>query len=102
MSFVTLYVTHKNMNEAKKIANHLLKNKLIACVNYFPITSSYWWKGKITSSKEIVTILKSQTKSWKNVEKEILKIHPYDIPCIMKTVVSANTSYEAWIINETK
>ena len=31
------------------------------------------------------------------LRKEVEKIHPYDVPCIMKFDVEANTSYENWI-----
>jgi uncharacterized protein involved in tolerance to divalent cations len=44
MKFITIYVTHKNRQEADKIVNFLLENKFIACVNYFPIEVAYHWK----------------------------------------------------------
>lgn len=102
MAFIILYVTHKNQTEAEKIASHLLNKRLIACVNYLPIKSSYWWNEKIENSNEIVTILKTRKELEKEVTKEILKIHPYKTPCIMKLDVSANESYEDWINKETK
>ncbi len=101
MSFITLYVTHKNMREAKKIVTRLLEHKLIACANYFPITSTYEWKGKLVSATETVTLLKTQKKLWKKVEAAILEIHPYETPCIMKIEVSANEAYESWVVEET-
>jgi len=59
-----------------------------------PIEASYWWKGSIGSSKEYVSILKTRTENWNIVKDEIEKIHPYDVPCIMKIDVEANESYE--------
>ncbi|NOQ55699.1 MAG: divalent cation tolerance protein CutA [Nanohaloarchaea archaeon] len=35
------------------------------------------------------------------VKSEIEKIHPYDVPCIMRIDVKANESYENWIKIET-
>ncbi len=102
MSFILIYVTHENLNEAKKIGEHLLENKIIACANYFPITASYWWHRKIESEDEYVSIFKTRTENWELVKKTIDKIHPYDIPCIMKFEVEANESYEKWINDETK
>ena len=80
----------------------LLKKRLIACVNFFPIESSYWWKGKIENSDEIVSIVKTKKENWNKLKREVEKIHPYEIPCIMKFDVEANEDYEKWINEETK
>ena len=102
MTFITIYVTHKNIKDAKKVASHLLQKRLIACANLFSIESSYWWKGKIDDSHEIVSLLKTKKENWEKVKSEIKKIHPYELPCIMKTNVEANEDYEAWINSESK
>jgi periplasmic divalent cation tolerance protein len=102
MAFIIFYVTHKNLEEAKKVGNHLLKKKFIACANYFPIESSYWWNEKIEESKEIISILKTKKENKELVEKEIKSIHPYETPCIIHFEVSANKDYEDWINKESK
>ncbi|MFZ2187817.1 MAG: divalent-cation tolerance protein CutA [Candidatus Moraniibacteriota bacterium] len=102
MKFIIIYITHKNLKEAKKVAEALLKEKLIACVNYFPIESAYWWKGKIENSKEIVSLVKTKKENWTKVKKIVLAIHPYETPCIMKFEVESNKSYADWIREETK
>lgn len=100
MSFIVIYVTHKNKKEANKIINHLLKKKLIACANTFPSKSAYLWKGKKESSNEIISLLKTKSSHWNKVKNEIKKIHPYEVPCIIKLNVQANKEYEAWINSE--
>lgn len=100
MSFIAIYVTHKNMEEAEKITTHLLQQKTIACVNYFPIKSSYQRQWQIESSEEVVSLLKTRTENWEKVKKEIEKTHPYETPCIMKMNVEANDEYEQWITKE--
>jgi periplasmic divalent cation tolerance protein len=102
MKFIIIYITHPNLKTARKIADHLLRKKLIACVNYFPIESAYWWKGKVASEKEIVSILKTKKENWKKVRDEVEKIHPYKTPCIMKFDVESNEDYAKWIKKETK
>lgn len=102
MTFILIYVTHKNLENATKIAAHLLEKKFIACVNFFPISSSYWWNGKIEDSQEIVSLLKTRQENWEKVKFEIQKIHPYQTPCIIKMNVEANEEYESWVKNETK
>lgn len=101
MKFIIIYITHPNMKEAKRVCEALLKEKLIACANYFPIESSYWWKGKIENTKEIVSIVKTRKSNWAKVKKAVETLHPYEIPCIMKLEVESNKSYSDWIKKET-
>lgn len=102
MKFILIYVTHKNIKEAKKIAEYLLKKKLIACVNYFPVESAYWWKSKIENSKEIVSLIKTKKENWERVKGEVEKMHPYETPCIIKMEAEGNFDYVNWIKQETK
>ena len=112
MKFIIIYITHENLKEAKKVAEVLLRDRLIACVNYFPIESAYWWpastalqrgeNGKITNSKEIVSLVKTKKENWTKVKKVVETMHPYEIPCIMKLEVESNKSYADWIKEETK
>ena len=100
MTFIIAYITHKNIGEARKIGEHLLKKKIIACVNYFPIESAYWWKGKMEYSKEMVSLVKSKKENWDKIKAEVSKIHPYEVPCIIKFDVESNSDYERWINEE--
>ncbi|MFH0818274.1 MAG: divalent-cation tolerance protein CutA [Candidatus Micrarchaeota archaeon] len=102
MSFVLVYVTNRNLKDAEQLANHLPKKRLIACANFLPIKSSYWWKGKITDASEVVSILKTRNENWRKVREEIKKVHPYEVPCIMKLEVEANSEFEDWVNEESK
>lgn len=97
---ITLYVTHKNREEADKVVNYLLEKRLIACANFSPIESRYWWKGKIENSEEIVTLLKTRKENFEIVRDEILKIHTYEIPCILRAEIESNDSYANWVYIE--
>ncbi len=98
---ISIYVTHANQEEAEKITSHLFNKKLIACANFFPIQSQYWWKGTLERGNEIVTLLKTREENFDIVRDEILKIHPYETPCILKLELEANESYLRWIYDET-
>lgn len=102
MKFILIYTTHKSLEEAKKITDLLLNERLIACANFFPITSSYHWKGQIETSEETVAILKTRVDNWDKVKDIVLANHPYETPCVIKLgEVEANESYATWIQNET-
>ena len=48
---IFVYSTFPNKKEAKEIGKGLVKNKLAACVNIFPIESIYHWQKKIVKDK---------------------------------------------------
>lgn len=97
MSFIAVYITHGTERAAKMVSNYLIKKKVIACANIFPITSSYWWQQNIANEKEYVSLVKTTSENWDWLQKEVLAVHPYTTPCIMKIEVSANQAYEEWI-----
>ena len=100
MPFSIIYITNESESEAKKLASHLLEKKLVACANIFPITSAYWWQNAIQNDNEWVAIVKTPNANWEKVKKETEKIHPYDVPCIMRLNAEANEAYEQWIEDE--
>ena len=103
MKFSLLYVTHENIDAARKIIDVLLAEKMIACANIFPIQSVYRWKWEIADTTEVVTLLKTSNKLTQVVEQKILEMHPYEIPCVMvlSDEIVANLSYASWIQDET-
>jgi len=96
------YIICKDAVEAEKISLHLLKKKLIACANLFPIRSLYRWKGKIISEAENVIIAKTNEGNFDKIVNEVKKIHSYKIPCILKIGSSANKDFEKWADKEMK
>ena len=92
-----VYITCKDKAEARKIAKHLLEKKLVACANFFPINSMYWWEGKIEDDKEFLLLAKTSDKSFEKVKKEVKAIHSYDVPCILKLETEGNKEYMDWV-----
>ncbi|PIY80916.1 MAG: divalent-cation tolerance protein CutA [Candidatus Pacebacteria bacterium CG_4_10_14_0_8_um_filter_42_14] len=95
-----IYITNENLDEAKKIARHLLDKRMIGCANIFPITSMYWWKDKIVDGDEFVLIAKTTQNNVEKIRNEVAKIHPFDTPCIIKIDVDPNEKYLKWIESE--
>ena len=97
---IIVYITCRDLREAKSISRHLLKRRLAACTNSFPISSSFLWKGKLEDSKEVVLLAKSTTKNYNKIASEVKRIHSYKIPCIMKIPVTFNKEYQDWLLSE--
>ena len=96
------YIICKDAIEADKISFHLLKKRLIACANIFPVRSMYRWKKKIVNDAENVVIAKTNEKNFPRVVSEVKKIHSYKIPCILKLDSFANKEYTNWAEKEMK
>ncbi|MBI2650319.1 divalent-cation tolerance protein CutA, partial [Candidatus Woesearchaeota archaeon] len=96
------YITCKDEKEAERISLHLLKKRLVACTNIFPIKSMYWWNNKIANHKESIIIAKTNNKNFKKLEKEVKKLHSYQIPCILRINAAANKEYGRWADKEMK
>ena len=95
-----LYIPTSAKAEAKKLAKHMLKKKLIACANIFPIESLYLWKSKIQSDKEVVLLVKTAQDKVPKLKKEIEKLHSYDVPAIIEIPAEANEKYAKWMKSE--
>jgi len=97
-----LYTTCRDRKEAEKISAHLLKKRLIACSNIFPVRSMYRWNFKIVNENEAAVLLKTSEKNFSKAAEEIKKVHSYKMPLILKINAKANKEYEEWASKEMK
>ena len=102
MKPVLIISTYPNKKSILKIANQLVKTKIIGCVNISKIDSVYSWNGKIQNSSEYIAIFKTTSKNKTKLKKIIAETHPYDVPEIAQIdVASINKSYLNWLIEST-
>ncbi len=100
---ILIFTTFHKKKDAVKIGRGLLKTRLIACYNLFPVESAYWWKGKILDDSETLMILKTKPANFKKIEAYIKKHTDYEIPEVISIKShSINNSYLAWLLKETK
>tara|TARA_Y100001968_G_scaffold324255_1_gene363231 strand:+ start:810 stop:1133 length:324 start_codon:yes stop_codon:yes gene_type:complete len=92
-----IMTTEVDKENASKLANLLLREKLIPCVNFNNIESYYWWEGDIHKSKEVQLIIKCKKENVIRVCKKISEWHSYNIPEIIYFDVSTNKNYHNWV-----
>ncbi|HLD81535.1 MAG TPA: divalent-cation tolerance protein CutA [archaeon] len=102
MVLLSVYITAGSEREAERITKRLLEKRLVACVNFLPAKSSYWWKGKLVNAKEVVLVAKTRKGNWEKIRSEVKKAHSYSVPCITAHEVKAGKDYEEWVLGETK
>ncbi len=102
MKPIIIVSTYPNKKSITKIANELVQNKIVACVNITKISSIYSWQGKIENASEYLALFKTTQKNKKSLKEKIKASHPYDIPEIAEiNITSINTSYLKWLIEST-
>jgi len=101
---VVVLVTCGSEEEALKIANALVEDRLAACVNLVaPIRSVYRWEGKIWDEKEWLLIIKTQKHRFEELEKKVKSLHSYSVPEIVSlSITEGSSAYLHWIRENTK
>ncbi|MHC3129941.1 MAG: divalent-cation tolerance protein CutA [Candidatus Bathyarchaeota archaeon] len=99
MSYVVVIMTVPNREEAVKIVRTLLEEKLIACANLMdPVSSFFWWQGKIAEEKEVLVIMKSHKTLFKKLSERVTELHSYDVPEILALpIVNGSQAYLDWM-----
>ena len=104
---MTIYLVstfYPKLNQAKKIAKLVVKNKLAACVNINKnINSIYIWENKMFDEKEIELNFKTSEKKLKKLILFLEKNHPYESPPIMSfPIKKVNNKYLDWVKRQTR
>ncbi|TFF98475.1 MAG: divalent-cation tolerance protein CutA [Promethearchaeota archaeon] len=96
-------VTAPSIEEARKIGNYLVKNRIAACTNIVNnIESIYRWKAKIQNDKEILLIIKTTEDRSNELIDTIERIHSYDTPeCIGFKILKGSEKYLKWLSEST-
>lgn len=101
MQMSVIYLTCADDDEADRISNALLDKKLIACAKKLPIESTFWWKGNKDSAKEVLVMLETVEDKFGQIEKEVKRLHSYDVPMLFSIVVSQTTDeVRQWLKKE--
>jgi periplasmic divalent cation tolerance protein len=100
--YSTVYVTVKDADEARSIARALVEDRLVACVNCWPITSAFRWEGRMDECSEVAMICKTRTALVPDVIKRVKEMHSYEVPCITSWKIAAGSEgYLDWVGRET-
>ena len=96
-------VTVPNRDEAERIADIVVGERLAACVNVVgPIRSIYRWEGAVCRDEEFLLVIKTTQARYAALEARILTTHPYQSPeVIALPVVAGADAYLRWLQTET-
>lgn len=99
MAHVVCFVTASSRDEARRIGDAVVEERLAACANILgPIASTYWWKGKVARDLEVLLILKTRRDLVAKLTSRVRALHSYEVPeVIALAVIGGNPAYLAWI-----
>lgn len=99
MDAIVVYITAPDENEAVKISNALVSEKLAGCINMIKgIRSIYQWQGKIEDEPEVLLIVKSRRHLFERLKNRVKELHSYSVPEIIALqVIEGSEDYLKWL-----
>ncbi len=99
MGSLQVQFTIDDLARGESIAADLLYDRLVACAQTIgPITSRYWWRGSVEQAAEWLFVCKTTTGRVDEVIERVRALHPYEIPEIVATeITAAFAPYADWI-----
>jgi periplasmic divalent cation tolerance protein len=102
LSAILILSTAPTREEATRIAEVLVAEKLAACVQLSPIESWYRWEGKVEQAAEIRLHVKTTEALADRVEQRIAALHSYAVPELIRIAVSGGSAaYLDWVRTST-
>lgn len=94
-----VFVTTRNSDEAARIAEALVSQRLAACVNIVPnIESIYRWEGKVTRDREALIIIKTTGERYPELERHVRELHSYSTPEVVALRIERGSQqYLDWL-----
>ena len=98
-----VFVTTPNNDEAARIADALVSERLAACVNIVPaVESIYRWEGEVTRDSETLMIIKTTNERYAELERRVKEIHSYSTPEVVALRIERGSEqYLNWLRDST-
>ncbi|NIP97789.1 MAG: divalent-cation tolerance protein CutA [Akkermansiaceae bacterium] len=98
-----VFCTFPDLPKARQIGTALVEKQLAACVNLVPgVESIFRWAGEVSTEAEVLAIFKTSAGRWVELERELVALHPYDVPEVVAFPVGRGSeAYLEWVRSET-
>jgi len=102
--FCVVMVTVGELDEAERVADALVGERLAACCCLLPrVRSVYRWKGEICRDEETVMLIKTRRERFAALRDRVIEMHSYEVPeVIALPIVAGHIPYLEWLRAETE
>ena|ERR1041385_4776668 len=96
---IVVFVMCENKEQAERIAEAVVTEKLAACVNIVPgVRSCYVWERRLTWSDEVLCLIKTTRGRFDQLQNRVKSLHSYEVPEIAAvTIEDVYQRYADWI-----
>ncbi|HMI89121.1 MAG TPA: divalent cation tolerance protein CutA [Polyangiaceae bacterium] len=98
-------LTNVPPDQAENIARALVEERLVACVNAYPVRSTYRWEGRLEVQSEITLMMKVSADGVGGLRTRLRELHPYELPefiVLDVDVASSLPAYVEWVRIESR
>ena len=92
-----LILTNVPPDQAEEIVRILVEEHYAACINFYPVQSVYFWKGKVCVDQEVTLMIKVAVPGVEALKQRIQALHPYELPEIIALDIDAQASLAEYI-----
>src|SRR5205814_1031285 len=84
--------------DARTLAEHLVEERLAACVNVVnEVHSVYRWQGRVEHDVEQLLLIKTERERLDALQQRLFKVHPYETPeFVVMKIEELRGPYAQW------
>ncbi len=104
IELVQVSSTTDSPEAAAELTRSAVEARVAACGQVVgPITSVYWWEGKVDTAQEWLVLFKTAADRSEALVEHLRSRHSYEVPEIICTpVTGGNPAYMSWVGEETR
>jgi periplasmic divalent cation tolerance protein len=96
--YCVVLVTVPNQEVGQTLTRHLLEAQLAACINCFPVQSTYIWQETLQQDSELQLLIKTKVAVLPKLVQHIQALHPYEVPEIIALpILTGAAAYLSWM-----
>jgi periplasmic divalent cation tolerance protein len=94
-----VYCAVPTLDLAQKLAEEVVRRRLAGCANFWPIRSTYLWRGKLENAEEVAMLFKTSPKKLGALFRYVAAHHPYEVPDLFEVQVPrVHEPFIAWLL----
>ncbi len=99
MEPLVVLVTASNPDEAARLAQALVNERLAACVTIIPgLRSIYRWQGRVETADEVLLVAKTARHLLAAVTERVRALHSYSVPEVIALPITGGAvPYLEWL-----